>query len=144
MKRIQGHELARAVSARLGSEMQRRRKLLGLLGDEVSQRCADLGFPIPKSTLSKIETGAKSYVSVAEMLAIATALNVPVVELLASPTSGTVLHENIMLEPATAMEVATLRAKLADANRRVDAVAEVAMRHGAGITEVVDAMNGTS
>lgn len=60
-----------------------------MLGKDLEQRSKDLGFEIPVSTLSKIERGEKAFLSVAELFALAAALDCPVTLLLAPVRRGT-------------------------------------------------------
>jgi transcriptional regulator with XRE-family HTH domain len=50
--------------------------------EDLAAACADLGMPIPRSTLADLENGRRASISVAEWLAIAAALDVPPVMLL--------------------------------------------------------------
>ena len=49
----------------------------GLTFDALSDRCRDLGYPISRVVLSKIEAGFRPSLSVPELLVIARALDVP-------------------------------------------------------------------
>lgn len=71
-----GAEWSQRLSAEIGQAIQRRRRDLGLLGDDLAQRCTTLGLPIPKGTISKIETGSKAFLSIGEVYVIAAALEI--------------------------------------------------------------------
>lgn len=48
----------------------------------LSERCTELGYPIPRSTLTNLELGRKEALVVQELVVIAEALRIPPVELL--------------------------------------------------------------
>ncbi|ORL86104.1 hypothetical protein A5N78_20580 [Prescottella equi] len=48
----------------------------------LSEKCSELHYPIPRSTLTNLEVGRKESLVVQELVVIATALNVPPVQLL--------------------------------------------------------------
>lgn len=84
-----GVDWAQALSATVGAEVRRRREELGLLGKDVEEYCAStLKFDMPRSTLSKIETGSKAFLSLAELLVLAAALDTSPALLLAPFTRG--------------------------------------------------------
>lgn len=66
----------------VGKQIQAVRKSRGMTVQGLSQRCAELRHPIPRSTLSNIEGGRKEAIVVQEIVVIAEALDVPPVELL--------------------------------------------------------------
>jgi transcriptional regulator with XRE-family HTH domain len=54
----------------------------GMSAQQLSTACKELGHPIARSVIANLESGRRSNVSVAEMLILATALNVPPATLL--------------------------------------------------------------
>ena len=65
----------------VGNQVRRLRKVGGLTQDDLAARCTLLGFEIGRATVSHIETGLRG-VSDLEMVMLATALRVPVTELI--------------------------------------------------------------
>jgi len=70
------------VTQSIAGEIRQRRKARGMSAEDLAAACGDLGMPIPRSTLADLENGRRASISVAEWLAIATALDVPPVMLL--------------------------------------------------------------
>ncbi|WP_041299825.1 MULTISPECIES: helix-turn-helix domain-containing protein [Mycobacterium ulcerans group] len=61
-----------------GNAVGWRRKALGLTAAELSRKTAELGFPITRGTIAKIESNLRSgKIDVAEVLVLAAALDVP-------------------------------------------------------------------
>ncbi|HEY7360929.1 MAG TPA: helix-turn-helix transcriptional regulator, partial [Streptosporangiaceae bacterium] len=73
---------AARVTQAIAGEIRQRRKARGMSAEDLAAACADLGMPIPRSTLADLENGRRASISVAEWLAIAAALDVPPVMLL--------------------------------------------------------------
>jgi transcriptional regulator with XRE-family HTH domain len=76
-----GSDDARAWASELaeafGKAVQLHRKRLGLSAVQLSNRCAEIGYPITRATLAKIETnGRNSKMDLAEILTLAAALEV--------------------------------------------------------------------
>lgn len=69
--------------AAIAEQVRHRRDELGLSGQELSARCAQRGFPIHRSVIANLENGRRGTVSVAELLVLAAALDVPAFQLLA-------------------------------------------------------------
>jgi transcriptional regulator with XRE-family HTH domain len=67
----------------IATEVRRYRKDRRLSAQQLSDRCAKLGMEIPRSTLADLENGRRSKVTVAELLVLAAALDVPPVLLVA-------------------------------------------------------------
>lgn len=65
------------VSTTIASEVRRIRQERGMSAQRLSDRCAELGAPIPRTVLSNLENGRRGNVTVAEMLVLAAALDVP-------------------------------------------------------------------
>lgn len=70
-----GADWAQRLSAEIGRSIEARRKESGLLGRDIAQLTEALGVPITVSTLSKIESGKKAFLSVAELLLLARVLD---------------------------------------------------------------------
>jgi transcriptional regulator with XRE-family HTH domain len=73
---------AARITRSIAGEIRQRRKARGMSAEDLAAACADLGMPIPRSTLADLENGRRASISVAEWLAIAAALDVPPVMLL--------------------------------------------------------------
>lgn len=65
----------------VAAQVRRYRKERGLSAQRLADRCAELGMGIARSTLADLETGRRDSVTVAELLILAAALEVPPVEL---------------------------------------------------------------
>lgn len=82
-----GSDEARAWASELaeafGKAVQLYRKRLGLSAVQLSHRCAEIGYPITRATLAKIETnGRNSKMDLAEILTLSAALEVTPSELM--------------------------------------------------------------
>lgn len=71
----------------IADQVKLRRKALGWTAQDLSDAIGRLGFDFPRSTLADLESGRRNHVTVAELLVIAAALNVPPV-LLISPVAA--------------------------------------------------------
>lgn len=71
----------RALSSRIGAAIQRERKERDLSAAKLASRCAELGLPIHRVTITKIEGGRSSF-DLGELIVIAAALGVPPVALI--------------------------------------------------------------
>jgi transcriptional regulator with XRE-family HTH domain len=71
------------LAARFGFAVKTRRTTLKLSASELARRTADLGYPISRSAIAKIESNSRSgKVDVAELLVLSAALDIPPVVLL--------------------------------------------------------------
>jgi len=61
----------------VAEQIYRRRKARGWSAQKLSNACAELGMEFPRSTLADLESGRRGHVSVAELLVLARALDVP-------------------------------------------------------------------
>lgn len=61
----------------IAREVRRHRTRLGLSAAQLSARCGLIGMPIQRSVLANLESGRRTTVTVAEVLVLARALNVP-------------------------------------------------------------------
>jgi transcriptional regulator with XRE-family HTH domain len=58
-------------------EVRRHRQAQGLSAQQLAERCAQIGMPIQRSVLANLESGRRTTVTIAEVLVLAHALNVP-------------------------------------------------------------------
>lgn len=65
--------LARIVA----TEVKRYRRERGLTAQQLADRCAELGVAFPRAVLANFESGRRPTVSIAELLVLAAALDVP-------------------------------------------------------------------
>jgi transcriptional regulator with XRE-family HTH domain len=71
------------LANRVGRAVQMRRKALKLTAQQLAQRTADLGYPVTRVAISKIEGGLRAgKLDVAEVLVLAAALDMPPILLL--------------------------------------------------------------
>ncbi|MFE9432192.1 helix-turn-helix domain-containing protein [Streptomyces sp. NPDC006640] len=61
----------------VAQEVRRHRQEQGLSAQQLADRCAQIGMPIQRSVLANLESGRRTTVTVAEVLVLAHALNVP-------------------------------------------------------------------
>lgn len=72
------------LAERAGNAVQKRRKARGWTGVQLAERTAELGYPITRVAISKIEGNSRAgKLDVAELLVLAAALDIPPVLLLA-------------------------------------------------------------
>jgi transcriptional regulator with XRE-family HTH domain len=71
------------LAARVGKAVQKRRNALKLTAQQLAQRTAELGYPVTRVAISKIESNKRAgKLDVAELLVLAAALDIPPVLLL--------------------------------------------------------------
>lgn len=71
------------LAARFGEAVQKRRSALHLTAQQLAQRTADLGYPVTRVAISKIEGNKRAgKVDVAELIVLAKALELPPILLL--------------------------------------------------------------
>ncbi len=68
-----GAQLTRSIA----EEVKRCRKARSWSAQKLSDECAALGYDFPRSTLADLENGRRSHISVAELLVLARALDIP-------------------------------------------------------------------
>lgn len=89
-----------AIGAKVGAAVQARRKALGMTAAQLAARTKDLGYPLTRVTITKIETNSRSgKFGIAEWLVLAVALKVPPILLLIPefPDGGaTVLPDHVV------------------------------------------------
>lgn len=71
----------RATAKRIGEQVAKRRKEAGMTAQGLAERCKELGVPIHRTTITKIE-GGRSRFDLGELLILAAALDVPPILLL--------------------------------------------------------------
>jgi len=80
-ERAKAYEMG--LAARFGFAVKTRRAALKLSASEVARRTSELGYPISRGAIAKIESNSRSgKVDVAELFALAAALDIPPVLLL--------------------------------------------------------------
>jgi len=72
-----GPDWPRQWSLQIGRTVQTLRKARRMSARALSERCAEVGFPIPQSTITNLENGRKESVPVHEAAVLSTALGVP-------------------------------------------------------------------
>lgn len=73
----QAKDWERSLTKSVAAQVRRYRQQRGMTVQELSDRCADLGVPIPRPVLSNLETGRRESVTLAELIVLALALGVP-------------------------------------------------------------------
>ena len=76
MGQLEEMEWPGSWSAQIGSRIRTLRNAAGMSAQKVSDRCTDLGFPIPRSTIANIESGRKEALPIHEIAVLAAALDV--------------------------------------------------------------------
>lgn len=77
-----GREWAASWSHRVGRAIAHHRKAAGLTAQQLSERCAELGYPISRSAIAGMESARKDAIIVAEVQVIARAIGVTPLRLL--------------------------------------------------------------
>lgn len=67
----------RGLTATIAAEIQRFRGQRKMSAQQLADATADLGHPVPRSVIANLESGRRDTVSVAELLVLARALEVP-------------------------------------------------------------------
>ncbi|WP_372408846.1 helix-turn-helix domain-containing protein [Streptomyces luteireticuli] len=65
------------LAHRIAGEVRRYRGMRGISAQQLSDLCAKLGMEIPRAVISNLENGRRTSVTVAEVLVLAAALDVP-------------------------------------------------------------------
>lgn len=81
MKRPAG-EWAAGWTAAIGEAVRLGRRRRGLSAEQLSAKCAEVGYPIPRNTITNLENGRKTALPLHELVVLARALDLPPVELL--------------------------------------------------------------
>ena len=71
-----GDEWHKAVAERIGEAVAVRRKALGMTAQQLAERCNELGAPIHRTTITKIENGRPRF-DLGELLILSVALDIP-------------------------------------------------------------------
>lgn len=71
-----------AFTARVAEQMRTARRAAGLTAAGASDACARLGLPVPKTTITNLETGRRTSIDLAEFLVLAEVYGVPPITLL--------------------------------------------------------------
>src|SRR5260221_5345242 len=77
----QRHEGTAQVTASAGRRVALRGAQAGLSVQALADRCAELGLPLGRVTLSKLELGMRASLNIGELLVLAAALDMPPAEL---------------------------------------------------------------
>ena len=77
-----GVEWATRMAAGIGRHVAKFRGARGMTAQALSDRCSEIGYRIDRSVIAKLETGRRQNVTVAEVLVLADALDVPVLLLM--------------------------------------------------------------
>ncbi len=72
-----GDDWATALTEGFAARVRTRREALKWSAQDLSNACAELGYPIPRNVISKLEGGYRRFVTVPEWLVLAAALNIP-------------------------------------------------------------------
>lgn len=75
----EGREWVRQWTASVAKTLQTARGKMS--AQQLSNRCAELGYPIPRSTITNLEIGRKESVSLQEVVVLAKALDIPPLQL---------------------------------------------------------------
>ncbi len=76
----QGREWVRRWTASVSETIRIARGKMS--AQQLSDRCAKLGYPIPRSTIQNLEIGRKESISIHEVVVLAQALNIPPLQLI--------------------------------------------------------------
>ncbi|MEW1612436.1 MULTISPECIES: helix-turn-helix transcriptional regulator [unclassified Streptomyces] len=70
------------VMATVAAEVRRRRKELGWSAQDLADRCAEIGHPIPRNVIANMESGRRSNLPLVDVMVLAEALRTPPICLL--------------------------------------------------------------
>lgn len=104
-KHEQDKEWARGINRYIAHNMRTHRKEQGVTVQQLSERTKELGYELPKATLTNIELERKTSVSIQEVLIISRALNIAPADLLAdshTPVAPVELYPQKILPSALA------------------------------------------
>lgn len=90
---------------RIADTLKRTRNARGITAAELSDRTAELGLRITRAVVSDLETKRKKSLDVGEVIVLAEALDVPLLDLLTAPVEGMGVVEylpGLKLRPAAA------------------------------------------
>lgn len=92
---------AAELTARIAAELKKQRAAKGLTAEALSEACSALGFPISRLAISRLESGRRSAMEIAEFLVLAQALDIPPVSLAFPLTQGPTTHMAPLVETST-------------------------------------------
>jgi transcriptional regulator with XRE-family HTH domain len=75
-------EWSARLALAVAGEVRRHRQAKGWSAQQLSERCAEVGMPIQRSVLANMESGRRTTVTIAEILVLAAALEIPPVSLI--------------------------------------------------------------
>jgi transcriptional regulator with XRE-family HTH domain len=78
----QGPEWPARIAAQVGRQVARVRADKELTAQAVADRCTELGVPLDRATVSKLERGLRQTLTLGELIVLAEALEVPAIELI--------------------------------------------------------------
>ena len=78
---VSQNEWADSLTKAIAGEVRRHRLARKMSAQQLADRCGELGMEIPRAVLANLENGRRPIVSVAELLVLAAALDVPPVVL---------------------------------------------------------------
>jgi transcriptional regulator with XRE-family HTH domain len=122
----------------IAKNMRRCRKAKRWSARELSETCDILGFPVPRTTISDLENGRRLFLSVAELLILARALEVSPAELVFPQDQDEYVWVSPE-EPALSVKAAKWwggSGKLAGVSR--DGVSSYIQRHGDDLESLFD------
>jgi transcriptional regulator with XRE-family HTH domain len=131
-----GDEWQRDLASRVGAAVAERRKELGMTAQQLAQRCGDIGVPIHRTTITKIENGRPRF-DLGELVVLAEALKTaPLALLYPGPYDGPGDHsvdvlprQKVRPQVAAAWFSGRLRGVLREEYVRHTASLLAAMRH---------------
>ncbi|WP_250402341.1 helix-turn-helix domain-containing protein [Streptomyces cellostaticus] len=65
------------VMSTVAGEVRRRRKELGWSAQDLADKCAEIGHPIPRNVIANMESGRRSNLPLVDVIVLAEALNTP-------------------------------------------------------------------
>lgn len=86
-------EFLRTIRTAIADQVRRHRTAQGLTIQALSDRCLDLGVPLSRVTITKIENKAREHVGIEELIALGEALGVSPMDLMFPPD-----EENLCVE----------------------------------------------
>ena len=83
-----GKKWSETITSTIGENVQSYRKLAGISAQKLSEETGELGYAVPRNTITNLENGRKATVTLQELLLISRALHVPMSALIANPLDG--------------------------------------------------------
>lgn len=88
MEQLTGESWAQSTVERIYTNITDERRRQGISANELAQRCAEHGLPIPRAVISKMDNHKRANITIPELLVIARALQVAPSHLIYSPRSS--------------------------------------------------------